>query len=185
MIQTKDDLHRFLRVEDEKMNRPNMFIKWLACSDDYLPFLLLKCLRKYEYYMNKKRNVLDMIPYFWYGWNFRRLRVKTGIMLFPNTIDEGLSLVHPGFRRIGKMSHVGKNCTILPNVLFGLKKPEYYGSHEIVIGDNCYISTGATILAPVTIGNNVTIGAGAVLIHDVPDNCVVGGVPARIIKYKD
>lgn len=94
MIRTKNDLHRFLRIEDEKMNRPNMFVKWLACSDDYLPFLLLKCLRKYEYYMNKKRNILDMIPYMWYGWNFRRLRVKTGIMLFPNTIDEGLSIYY-------------------------------------------------------------------------------------------
>ena len=105
-------------------------------------------------------------------------------MLFPNTIDEGLLLVHPGFRRIGKIAHIGKNCTILPNVLFGLKTPEG-GFQDIIIGDNCYISTGVTILAPVTIGNNVTIGAGAVVNKDVPDNCVVGGVPAKILKYKE
>ena len=53
---------------------------------------------------------------------------------------------------------------------------------KAVIGDNCYISTGVTILAPVKIGNNVTIGAGAVVTKDIPDNCVVAGVPARIIK---
>ncbi len=184
MIQTRQDLKRFLYTEDALMRHPNMFIKWLGRSDDYLPFLLVKCLRKYEYYKNKKRNFLDIIPYAWYMWNFRRLRVKTGIMLFPNTIDEGLLLVHPGFRRIDKIAHIGKNCTILPNVLFGLKTPEG-GFQDIKIGDNCYISTGVTILAPVTIGNNVTIGAGAVVNKDVPDNCVVGGVPAKILKYKE
>jgi len=40
-------------------------------------------------------------------------------------------------------------------------------------------------LGPVTIGNNVTIGAGAVVNKDVPDNCVIGGVPAKIIKHKE
>ena len=68
-------------------------------------------------------------------------------------------------------------------VLIGKKSPETE-NHKVVIGDNCYISTGATILAPITIGNNVTIAAGAVVNKDVPDNCVVGGVPAKVIKYK-
>lgn len=183
MIQTRKDLKRFLGVEDALMGHPKMFLKWMARSDDYLPNLLVKCLRKYEFYKNQKRNIFNIIPYIWYLWNFRRLRVKTGIMLFPNTVDEGLCLVHPGFRRIGVISHIGKNCTILPNVLIGLKKPEP-GLHDVYIGDNCYISTGVTILGPVTIGNNVTIGAGAVVVKDIPDNCVVAGVPAKIVKYK-
>lgn len=104
-------------------------------------------------------------------------------MLFPNTIDEGLYLVHPGFRRIDVFSHIGKHCTILPNVLIGRKEPGIKA--DVYIGDNCYISTGVIILGPVTIGNNVTIGAGAVVTKDIPDNVVVAGIPAKIIRYKN
>ena len=68
-------------------------------------------------------------------------------------------------------------------VLLGKKEPGLKG--DIVIGDNCYISTGVTILGPVTIGNNVTIGAGAVVTKDIPDNAIVGGVPAKIIRIKE
>lgn len=55
---------------------------------------------------------------------------------------------------------------------------------QISIGDNCYISTGVIIWGTVSIGYNVTIAAGAVVTKDIPNNCVVGGVPAKIIKYK-
>lgn len=183
MIKTRADLRRFNTIENILMKHPIMFLKWISCSDDYLPFLLIKCLRKYEFYLNQKKNIFNIIPYFWYWWNFRRLRVKTGIMLFPNTIDEGLNLVHPGFRRIAIFSHIGKNCTILPNVLIGRKKPGIKAN--VFIDDNCYISTGVTILGPVKIGKNVTIAAGAVVTTDILDNAVVGGVPAKIIKIKE
>lgn len=52
----------------------------------------------------------------------------------------------------------------------------------ILIGDNVYIGTGTTILGPVTIGSNVVIAAGSVVVKDIPDNCLVAGVPAKIIK---
>ena len=50
------------------------------------------------------------------------------------------------------------------------------------IGNHVMVGAGATVLGPVIIGDNVQIGAGAVVVKDVPDNCVVIGVPARIIK---
>jgi len=183
MIITRTDLKRFHQADSQTMTGSNMFVKWITRSDDYLPALLVRCLRKYEYYLNQRRSIFNFIPYLWYWWHFRRLRVKTGIMLFPNTISEGLHLVHPGFRRIGVISHIGKNCTILPNVLVGRKEPGEKA--DVYIGDDCYISTGVTILGPVTIGNNVTIGAGAVVTKDIPDNCIVGGVPAKILRYKE
>lgn len=51
-----------------------------------------------------------------------------------------------------------------------------------VIGDNCIISSGAKIIGPVEIGKNVVIGANAVVVTSIPENCVAVGVPARIIK---
>lgn len=54
-----------------------------------------------------------------------------------------------------------------------------------VIGDNVYISAGARILGGITIGNNVIIGANSVVVKDVPDNSIVAGVPAKIIRQVD
>lgn len=51
-----------------------------------------------------------------------------------------------------------------------------------VIGNNVVIGAKATIIGDIHVGNNVVIGAGSVVVKDVPDNCVVAGVPARKIK---
>src|SRR5699024_7416904 len=55
-------------------------------------------------------------------------------------------------------------------------------TQPISVGDDVWIGGNCTIIAGVHIGNNVIVGAGAVVVKDVPDNCVVGGVPAKIIK---
>lgn len=74
---------------------------------------------------------------------------------------------------------IGKNCIIGQGATIGGKSQWY----EVpVLGDNVYVAAGARIIGPIRIGNNVTIGANAVITKDVPDNCVVAGVPARIIK---
>jgi len=52
-----------------------------------------------------------------------------------------------------------------------------------VIGDNMYIGPGAAITGKILVGNNVAIGANAVIIEDVPDNAVIVGNPGRIISY--
>lgn len=181
MIRSKNELKEWLAKDYERNGKPT-FIGRLSWNDNYRIQRLIKMLRYSEYYGHNKRG-FNILPYIWFTWNLRRQIVKTGIMLFPNTIGPGLQLMHPGFRRIDRFVKIGKNATILPMVLFGRKKPEDVDS-DIIIGDNCYISTGVTILGPVSIGNNVTIGAGAVVTKDIPDNTVVAGVPAKIIKFK-
>ena len=85
---------------------------------------------------------------------------------------------------ISKYAHVGKNCKIYHQVTITTKSVD--GKFvSAVIGDNCTLGAKSTIIGGVTIGNNVVVGANAVVTHDVPDNCVVAGVPAKIIKRLD
>lgn len=72
---------------------------------------------------------------------------------------------------------LGKNCMIYQNVTIAGKDGKYP-----TLGDNVKVYAGACVLGGVKVGNNVIIGANAVVVKDVPDNCVVAGVPAKIIK---
>ena len=90
----------------------------------------------------------------------------------------GIVLIHGHGTIINKFSVIGENCTIYHGVTIGGLENEWPPK----IGDNVYIGCGAKILGNIRIGNNVKIGAGAVVVHDVPDNATVVGVPAKIIK---
>ncbi len=59
------------------------------------------------------------------------------------------------------------------------------GSHVPTIGDDVTIHPGAKIFGGIHIGNDVEIGANAVVIRDVPDHCIVAGVPAKIVKTRE
>ena len=107
------------------------------------------------------------------------MALKYGINVPSRCLGPGFYYVHPGFFRVNGDVRIGANATVLPNVLIGRRRPDKPAL--VNIGDNVYISTGVTILGPVTIGNNVTIAANSVVIKDVPDNCVVSGIPAKII----
>ena len=58
-----------------------------------------------------------------------------------------------------------------------------YGKGSPIIGNNVLLFAGAKIIGNVRIGNNVVVGANAVVTHDVPDNAVVVGIPAKVINY--
>lgn len=74
-------------------------------------------------------------------------------------------------------AHIGHNAVIWQQVTIGSS-----GGGTPWIGDNCQIGAGAKILGRVKIGNNVIIGANAVVTKDIPDNCTVVGSPMRVIK---
>jgi serine O-acetyltransferase len=74
----------------------------------------------------------------------------------------------------------GKNGIIIESgVVIGAEKRK-----SPMLGSNIFIGSGAKILGSISVGNNVTIGANAVVVKNVPDNVVVAGVPARIIKER-
>lgn len=87
--------------------------------------------------------------------------------------------------------YIGDNVMIGPNTIITtvghplspMKRRRHLGvAQPIHIGNDVWIGGNVTILPGVTIGNNVVVAAGAVVTKDIPDNCVVGGVPARKIK---
>ena len=92
-----------------------------------------------------------------------------------------------GYGGIGVVIHsdaeIGRNCMIGQHVTIGGGNSKYPGVPKI--GNNVYISHGAIVFGGITIGNNVTIGANAVVTKPVPDNAVVAGVPAKILRYKN
>uniref|UniRef100_UPI0025DF9B91 serine O-acetyltransferase n=1 Tax=Thiocapsa sp. TaxID=2024551 RepID=UPI0025DF9B91 len=77
----------------------------------------------------------------------------------------------------------GDDCVVRNGVTVGLRHRGVRGAP--VIGDRVDIGAGAKVLGPIRIGNDVAIGANAVVIRDVPDGCLAVGVPARIIARGD
>ena len=100
--------------------------------------------------------------------------------LYLNTryIGGGLFIQH-GFATIVAAQRMGKHCHINQQVTIGYKEAD-----NPVIGDNVKILCGAKVLGKVTMENNSVAGANAVVLKDVPENAIVGGIPARILKYQ-
>lgn len=129
--------------------------------------------------------------------------------LFGKTVDESFRVFPPFYTDFGKNITVGKNvfinacchfqdhggvslgdgCQIGHNAVFatlnhGLAPEDRQTTYPapITLGKNVWVGSNSTILQGVTIGDNAVIAAGAVVTKDVPENTIVGGVPARIIR---
>ncbi|GFH97778.1 serine O-acetyltransferase [uncultured Phocaeicola sp.] len=90
-------------------------------------------------------------------------------------IGQGFMVIHGNGTVIGGGSIIGNNFTIYQNATIG------YNNGFPTIGNNVFIGAGAVVIGKIRIGNNVKIGAGAVVIEDVPDNCTVVGPKAKVI----
>lgn len=125
--------------------------------------------------------------------NPMKLAKKIGV-----NIDESSRIISmPNFGSEPYLITIGKHVTISSEVNFVThdgatwcfrETDEYKGIFKygkIFVGDNCFIGMRSIILPGVKIGNNCIVAAGAVVTKDVPDGCIVGGVPARIIESSD
>ena len=83
---------------------------------------------------------------------------------------------------IGKDVAISENVTIWDSDVHQIDRPNYIKTAPIKIGDHVWIGTNSIILKGVTIGNGVVIAAGSLVNSDIPDNCLAGGVPAKVIK---
>ncbi len=115
-------------------------------------------------------------------WISQRVRHKTGIEIHPGAkigrrcfIDHGMAVV------IGETAEIGDDVTIYQGVTLGGTGKDT-GKRHPTIGNNVVVSSGVKVLGPFKVGNNSKIGAGSVVLQEVPPNCTVVGIPGRIVK---
>lgn len=176
IIQSKRDYAEFLDAD-----RLALGVKFGLKSyflDDIWRFQRL--LRLYEYRKNCGRSrILRTIAAIRFKWLSRKL----GFTIPPNVFGPGLAIAHYGTIVVNGDAKIGRNCRLHVCVNIGAQagRPD----SAPVIGDNCYIGPGVKIFGKIVIGNNVAIGANAVVNKSFPDgNCTIGGAPARIISRK-
>jgi len=100
---------------------------------------------------------------------------------FSTKVGKGIKYAHP-YSTVLNAESIGENFYCLHCTTIGKKGP---GERRPRIGNNVTVGCHVAIIGDLTIGNNVTIGAGSVVVKDIPDNAVVVGNPARIIKYNN
>lgn len=112
----------------------------------------------------------------------QRAARRTNIEIHPGArIGKGFFIDHGTGVIIGETTIIGDNVTLYQGVTLGGTGKET-GKRHPTLCDNVMVSAGAKILGSITIGENSKIGAGSVVIKDVPPNCTVVGVPGRIVR---
>ncbi|MCP3927461.1 MAG: serine acetyltransferase [Desulfobacterales bacterium] len=112
-------------------------------------------------------------------------RFLTGIEIHPGAkIGPGFFIDHGHGVVIGETAEIGKNVLIFHQVTLG-GKGFATGKRHPTIGNNVMIGAGSVILGPVYIGDNVKIGAATVVLNDVPTEAVIVGNPGQIVKLND
>lgn len=112
----------------------------------------------------------------------QKMARKTGIEIHPGAqIGEGFFVDHGHGVVIGETAIIGNNVTLYQGVTLGGTGHET-GKRHPTIEDNVMVSSGAKVLGSITVGENSKIGAGSVVVSDVPPNSTVVGVPGKVIK---
>lgn len=115
-------------------------------------------------------------------WISQRARKKTGIEIHPGaTIGKFLFIDHGMGVVIGETAEIGDYVTMYHGVTLGGTGNEKDAKRHPTIGNHVVLGAGSTILGPIKIDDNAKVGAGAVVLKDVPNGKTVVGIPGKII----
>ena len=138
----------------------------------------VKAIRHYRvahWFYNKKM-------YFIARYISQHARRITGVEIHPAAvIGDGVFIDHGMGVVIGETTVIGDNCTIYQGVTLG-GTGKHVGKRHPTIGNRVVISSGAKVLGPFKVGDDVKIGAGSVVLKEIPNNCTVVGIPGTIVK---
>ena len=130
----------------------------------------------------KAHKLYEKGHYFRARWISQRAATKTGIEIHPGAvIGKGLFIDHGHGVVIGETTIIGDNVTLYQGVTLGGTGKET-GKRHPTLEDNVMVSVGAKVLGSFTIGENSKIGAGSVVLKEVPPNSTVVGVPGCVVK---
>ena len=176
MIQSKKDYREYLEADRLALGvtrkRPFPII------DEIWRFERL--LRKVEYHKNCSQTVFGKAYALWLHFLLSRKKSRYGFSIPLNVFGPGLSIAHFGSIVVNGNAKVGKNCRIQESTTIGATN----GSAKApVIGDNCFIGSGARIIGDILIADDVAIGANAAVVKSCNEPGVtLGGVPAKVIS---
>ncbi len=121
----------------------------------------------------------------WYlpaRWISQRTARRTGIEIHPGAqVGEGLFIDHGSGVVIGETAVLGRNVTLYQGVTLGGTGKET-GKRHPTLEDNVVVGAGAKVLGPFTVGENAKVGAGAIVLKEVPPNSTVVGNPGRVVR---
>ncbi len=142
-----------------------------------------RILRKTEYYTNCRKGLIWRPLVFLMQYRLSRYGFKLGYEIPPNVFGPGLSIAHQGSIIVNRYAVIGENCRINNGVTIGTEAG--YSDKCPTIGKNAFIGTGAQIFGTIKIGDNIAIGANAVVTKSFEENDIsIAGVPAVKISDK-
>lgn len=177
MIESKADYHQYLRADRDALNVTGSIRDWLL--NDVWAYQ--RTLRRVEYLMNTGGNTVAVLHA---RWLFRLRGRRLGFSISPNVFGPGLSIAHHGTIAVNGGARIGANCRLHPSTSIGTARA--FEAAAPTIGDNAYIAPGARIFGPITLGDDVVVGANAVVNRSWPaSGLTLVGVPARPVKRSE
>ena len=184
-ISNKKELKRIIQLEKNNYFGNGFYqflLKAIKLHPDYFSWKFVKRMRITSYYYtNRRKNMIYSAIYIISCRRMNKLARKIGLETGENVFDENVRIFHSNGIVINGNARVGKNCRLYGNNCIGNN-----GRNNNVpkIGDNVRLCIGAKVLGDVTLANNITVAAGAIVTKTcLEENAILAGVPAKIIGY--
>ena len=156
--------------------------KWNFLNHIKYPVLAWqKRLRRLEELDKRKDSLspLGKLLFVFLKWRHFRDSVRLGFTIPLHAFGPGLSIAHWGTITVAYKAKIGRNCRIHQGVTIGSSKDQVP-----TVGDDCFIGANASIIGGITLGNNVKVGANAMVNRSFGDNAVLVGVPAIDVRIR-
>lgn len=175
-IKTEQDLRKYL---DEDL-KANGMIRWRFQDRYRRPEVYYQRLMRKLEYLLAQPGMIARVRRTLVRYQFMKTSVATGISIPPGVFGPGLSIAHYGSIVVHSKVQAGAYCRINSATNIGLAN-----GGVPTLGDHVYISPGAVLYGPITVGSRVVIGANAVVGRDTPSDVTVAGAPARVISSRN